>query len=258
MGYERPYYEDLNYRPYVYYVVFGVDGTELELSRERHHIDEFPEGLELFKLQKPENAEYMDLMIGGAYGRVLASSSPELYSEICRQDKWAVIQGEVKKDRDLHYMRNIIGVLQALSEKGATGILDLQTITLYRPGEWTERMFLPEFAPSSHVSILSSQLRDGSLWLHTRGMRKFGRPDISMEQVGSSDVENACRVINQMIFYGALGAFFSGTVKLHAYGGLTCIAEPEYIGDMENTEFNNAYYRVLWPECKLGWEEEQE
>ena len=47
MDYERPYYEDLNYHPLLFYVVFGVEDEELSVSRERHHMDEFPEGLDM-------------------------------------------------------------------------------------------------------------------------------------------------------------------------------------------------------------------
>lgn len=39
-------------------------------------------------------------------------------------------------------------------------------------------------------------------------MRKFGRPDISMEGVDEDKIDHAVQVINQMIYYGALGVFF--------------------------------------------------
>ncbi|MFR3783099.1 MAG: hypothetical protein ACLTXR_04695 [Clostridia bacterium] len=47
MNYERPYYEDINYHPLMFYVVFGAKEEELEISRERHNIDEIPEGLNI-------------------------------------------------------------------------------------------------------------------------------------------------------------------------------------------------------------------
>lgn len=43
-------------------------------------------------------------------------------------------------------------------------------------------------------------MKDGNIWLHTRGLRKFGRPDISIENIHESDVDKAVRVANQMIF----------------------------------------------------------
>ena len=47
MNYERPYYEDINYHPLMFYVVFGAKEEELEISRERHNRDEIPEGLNI-------------------------------------------------------------------------------------------------------------------------------------------------------------------------------------------------------------------
>ena len=37
MNFERPYYEDINYHPLMFYVIFGAK-EELEISRERHKI----------------------------------------------------------------------------------------------------------------------------------------------------------------------------------------------------------------------------
>ena len=72
---------------------------------------------------------------------------------------------------------------------------------------------------------------DKTVWLHTRGMRKFGRPDISLEQVESSKIETAAQIINQMIYYGAAGAFFKRPVKLHTQQDLTYLIKPAYVDD---------------------------
>ena len=55
MNYERPYYEDINYHPLMFYVVFGAKEGKLEISRERHNIDEIPEGLNINKLIREEH-----------------------------------------------------------------------------------------------------------------------------------------------------------------------------------------------------------
>jgi len=250
MDYERPYYEDLDYRPYLLYVVFGVDGSQMEVSRERHRADEFPEGLRVALYRKPKHSEYMDALVGGTFGEVLGSSNPLLYKAIRNTEQWVVIQGEVERDSDLHYLRNVIGCIQSLVEKGAVAVLDYQTILLYAPSEWTSMIFEPSFEPWVHVVILTSKMGDGSIWLHTRGMRKFGRPDVSFEGVPKDRIENACQIINQMIYYGAQGAFFSRPVKLHTRDDSTYVVKPEFVDDMDNFDFNNSYYRVLWSECK--------
>ena len=251
MNYERPYYEDLNYRPLLFYVIFGVKNEELNVSREKHHVDAFPEGLDFMFYNKSEHSEYMSSLIGGSLGDILKEDNSTLYEAIQNTDTWAVIRGEVQDDTDLGYMRNTIGFIQALLETGAIGVLDLQTFSLLTPKKWTETIFSKEFNPYDHVVILASEMEDGSLWLHTRGMRKFGRPDISVEGIKNDAVDNAVQVINQMIHYGALGAFFSRPTKFNIHTGLSYVVQPSFIDDMENPDFNNSYYRVSWEECEV-------
>ena len=250
MDYERPYYEDLNYHPLLFYVVFGVEDEELSVSRERHHVDEFPEGLDMIFYKKPEHSEYMSSMLGGTLGEILKEDNPALYEAARNSNGWAVIRGEVVQDADLNYMRNVIGFVQALVEKDAVGVLDLQTFKLFSSTEWTENFFTKEFDAYDHVVILASEMEDGSIWLHTRGMRKFGRPDMSLKNVAPEDVNHAAQVINQMIYYGALGIFFSQPTKLHTHTERTYVVNTKFVEDFEDPDFNNSYYEILWEECE--------
>ncbi len=47
--------------------------------------------------------------------------------------------------------------------------------------------------------ILSSEENE-KYWLHTRGMAKFGRPDISMIDVEETEIENSMQIIDQQIY----------------------------------------------------------
>ncbi|MCH5270834.1 MAG: hypothetical protein J1E83_08800 [Lachnospiraceae bacterium] len=90
----------------LFYVIFGVNGEELSVSRERHHVDAFPEGLDLLSYRKPEYEEYMTELIGGTIGEMLNADNHTLYEAIKNTDQWVIIRGEVKPDADLNYMRN--------------------------------------------------------------------------------------------------------------------------------------------------------
>lgn len=251
MDYERPYYEDINYHPLLFYVIFGVKDGQLNVSKEKHHIDEFPEGLDFSLLKRPENEAYMRSLIGGALGKILDGENPALYKAIQDAEQWAVIRGEVQRDKDLHYMRNVTGFVQALVENGAIGVLDLQTFSLITGKEWTEKFFSREWNPYDHVTIFTSEMEDGSVWLHTRGMRKFGRPDISIQEVKKSEIDCAAQIVNQMLYYGAVGVFFARPVKLHTHSGLTCIVKPQFVNEPDNPDFNNSYYHVSWDDCEI-------
>lgn len=252
MNYERPYYEDINYHPLMFYVVFGAKEEELEISRERHNIDEIPEGLNINMLIREQHGEYMDNLIGGTLGKILKEEQPELYEKIQKENIWAVINGEIMQDDNLKYLRNTIGIVQAFLDTGAIAVLDMQTFSLYSAEEFTEKIFSKDLDVYSHVKNLISKMEDKNIWLHTRGLRKFERPDVSIENIDESEVDKAVKVANQMIFYSAQGMLFNKKVKLHPYKDEeeAIIINPEFIEDYENIDFNNAYCKLLWEECE--------
>ena len=244
-SYSREYYQDIDYKPELFYVIFGVSGSgELEVSRERHRVDEFPEGLELQLLDREKDGAYMDELVGGTIGQVLQRNHAAAYGRCAETEQWAVIRGQVQRDDTLDYLRNVIGFVQAFVDQGAVGVMDVMTISLMSAEEWTGKIFEPEFNPWKHVTILISEEADGSRWLHTRGMRKFGRPDISFHGIGVDKVDDVAAVVNQMIYYGARGAFFGRDVKLHTQSGKAFVVRPEFVEDFENFDFNNAYYEA--------------
>lgn len=252
MNYERPYYEDINYHPLMFYVIFGAKEEELEISRERHNIDEVPEGLNMNMLTREQHGKYMDNLIGGTLGKILKEEQPELYEKIQKENIWAIVNGEIKQDDNLRYLRNTIGIVQAFLDTGAIAVLDMQTFSLYSAKEFTEKIFSKDLDVYSHAKNLISKMENGNIWLHTRGLRKFGRPDISIENIPESEENKAVRIANQMIYYSSLGVLFNKKVKLHPYKDKedAVIINPKFVEDYENFDFNNAYCKLLWEECE--------
>ena len=243
MSNERQYYEDIGYKPFLVYLVFGVSGDALEISREKHNVDGIPEGLEFLSLSRHEHAEYIDGIMGDEIGKVLKRANSDLYETCKAADKVVVIKGEVKEDSTLDYMRNTIGIIEAFMDKGAKGVLDLQVFTLYSPEEWTGRFFGKDVNAQNHVVVMFSKEEDG-YWIHTRGMAEFGRPDYGISNVPEDKLEDYKQVIDQMVFYGGQGLLFKGTAKLHTFNGKTFRVSAEFVNDFENDDYNNAYYNV--------------
>ena len=240
---EREYYEDYGYKPFLFYVIFGITGDELEVSQSKHHVDGLPENMDIRTLTRAENGDYINGFFEGAVGEILKEQDEELF-EACRAaENCVVFQGEVQEDSTLDYMRNVIGIIQAFAEKGAVGILDFLTFELYSPEDWHDIFFEQDINAQNHVKILYSEDEDG-IWLHTRGMAEFGRPDIGIYNVPEDLVDDYEQLINQMIFYGGQGLFFESKVKLHTADGKTFVVNPEFVNDFENEDYNNAYYIV--------------
>lgn len=248
---ERPYYQDTGRRPYLFYAAIGATAAELEVSRSKHRVDEMPEGLGLSGLQRPEHSQYMDELLGGPLGKILNERDPGLYEKAKAAQSCLVVYGEVQEDGTLDYLRNAVGFVQAAVETGAVAVLDLQTLELYSPEEWEKKVFNFDFHPFCHVNAMISPEEGGTLWLHTRGMRKFGRPDIGMTGVPQGELDRAKAVVDQMIFYGAQGAVFSRPAKLHIAIGGTCTVYPQLTGDLEDPDYNNEHYSLRWEDCEF-------
>ena len=154
-----------------------------------------------------------------------------------------IIRGEIADDSTLDYMRNLIGICEAFIDKGAKGILDLQTFTLYSPKEWTDRFFGEDVNAQNHVLIMFSKEDDG-YWIHTRGMAEFGRPEYGIDKVPEDKLEDYKQVIDQMVFYGGQGIIFKGKAKLHTFNGKAFEVATEFVNDFDNDDYNNAYYKV--------------
>ena len=246
---KREYYQDIGYKPFLFYVIFGVSGEDLEVSQKRHHVDEFPEGLDIRTFTRAANGDWIDGWFSGAYETVLKTADADLFERCRSADKCTVLQGTVINDSTFDYMRNAIGIIQAFIDKGALGILDPQTITLYSPEKWTDRFFEKDINPQNHVMILYSKEGKG-YWLHTRGMAEFGRPDIGISAVPEDQLHDYEQIINQMIYYGGQGVFFERDTRLHTADGKTYVIHPESVNDFENDDYNNAYYNVIVLEDK--------
>ena len=240
---EREYYRDIGYRPFLFYMIFGVSGEELEVSREKHHVDELPRGLGIRTLTKMEHGDYIGSFLSGPMGAVLEETSGDLLTRCREAEECAILQGTAEDDGTLDYMKNVIGIIQAFIDKGAVGILDPQTFTLWSPEEWTDKLFGRDVDAIRHVRLLSSK-EGNTYWLHTRGMAEFGRPDIGIYDVPKEKVRDYAQVIEQMIHYGGNGLFFNGDTRLHTAGGKTFVIRPKFISDFENDDYNNAYYNV--------------
>ena len=98
--------------------------------------------------------------------------------------------------------------------------------------------------PFQHISILQTPQSDGLVWLHTRGMRLFGRPDVSMHGVRPEDVGAVAEILNRFI-----GAFSQGAVvedrEEFSLELLPGRAVCELRGDLEDPLFHNVHLEVL-------------
>ena len=136
-------------------------------------------------------------------------------------------------------------MIQWLFDNGIQGVFDPHAFLWWTPERWSEVFNKSEPAPHSHVMIFTSQEND-RIWLHTRGMRKFGRPDISIRNCPAENVTDAGKLINRFIEIQALGAVIPEGKEIDVEGlpsGMEC----RHKGHLDDPDFNNVHFEIIWP-----------
>ena len=129
----RPYYKDIDYRPFIYCVVFGGPSEDLALDTQKYNIRGVPEGLEIFPYSSEKDRAHVSEVLT-AYKRADRGADERLVEKCRKAENGIFLIGEIKDDTTLDYMQDTIGIIQAFMDKGAFGVFDAQTFTLYNNG----------------------------------------------------------------------------------------------------------------------------
>ena len=96
------------------------------------------------------------------------------------------------------------------------------------------------------MSILVSAEESGGHWFHTRGMRKFGRPDLSIHNVRNDYQKGAIEVCDRFIGLQAAGGRIPEGHEIRVTslpGGLVC----HHKGTLDDPDFNNVHVEIQFP-----------
>jgi hypothetical protein len=159
-----------------------------------------------------------------------------------------VVRGTLKDSKETGYLRDTLGVLAGLLDIGGVAILDPQTLSLLSAADWRRKYLVAEGAPiRNHLLILcDSEPEPGHSWIHTRGMRKFGRPDVSIHQVPDAAIDRAGLLCETLVQMQALGAHFVDGQRL-AIEGLPEGVQVKLGGGLADPDFNNTFVELYWP-----------
>ena len=242
---ERPRFEPGGADAFLLYVVYGDFAIDGPVSRIEYRTEGLPAGVEVLKLTREQSADLP--MVSGEIAKVIRDESPEIFDQAVAAPECLVIQGAVADPTNLDYLRDTIGMIAWWFDHGAVAALDVQRLKLYEPTAWWLDLFAP-LPPrlANHVVILASEEAGGMRWLHTRGMRKFGRPDLSIRRVGLEQLGAVVEMINRFIAWQAEGGRVTEGQAISIEGlpaGMTC----HHCGSIDDPEFNNTHLDIRWP-----------
>jgi len=201
----RPYFESSDGVAEIFYVAFGKPPKEWNISGSKYRIAGIPHGVDIQTYGPASHPEVVNNFRTGYLWETLLQNNPNLATQLAEQTECLIIRGSIRDPENLNYFRDIVGLIQWLFDCGIKGIFDPHAFLWWSAEEWDEVFQTPEASPHSHVMIFTSP-ENGQEWAHTRGMRKFGRPDLSVRDYPSERMTDVGRLINRFIGMQALGA----------------------------------------------------
>jgi hypothetical protein len=243
----RPHYVPGGNDPFLFYVVHGPVDTGRTLSRSKYRFEGVPDGIDVMAHGPAAQPDVVASFRHGILWDRLAADDPGLAAKVAAQDRCLVVRGTIADPPTLNYFRDVIGLLTFALDAGGVAIYDPQMLKWWTPSEWRSLVFdAAALSPRRHVGILVSDDGDGTQWFHTRGMRKFGRPDLSVHRVTSQHQDAVIELCNRFIELQAFGGVVADGREIRMGslpGGMRCVRR----GDAEDPDFNNEHIELLWP-----------
>lgn len=241
----RPYFQNGGHPAFLFYVIYGAFEVDKPLSRSKYRVSGIPSEIGLMRYHEPKHQEVIDSFRDGCLWDCLNHADPDLAAVIAGEKECIVLRAEFPNPENLDYFKDAIGIITWLLDRGGVAVFDAQMFRWWSAEEWRRDVFAPaEPLPSRHVKILLSK-EDGSKgeWVHTRGMRKFGRPDLSVHHVSEDWRDAAIEICNRFIQLQAFGGVIEEGAEIRMNGvpeGLRCF----HRGDLDDPDFNNVHVAI--------------
>ena len=245
----RPHYEPGG-TPVLFYAVYGEFTDEFRPSRSRYRVSGLPAGLDVMRYDEAVHPEVRDGFLDGYLWRALVDESTTLADAIERASSCVVLKGTPASFENLDYLRDTVGFLTYLLDSGGVAIYDPLMFRWWSPDDWKASIFDANApVPHRHVTILMADETgpDNRQWFHTRGMQKFGRPDLSVRGVPASYRRAVISMMNRFIELQAYGGVIpdGAPVEMESLPeGLSC----NHGGSVEDPDLSNVHVEIFWPD----------
>lgn len=249
VDWKREQYKSGGGNALLFYAVHGKFEQPFTLDRQHYRSNGPPPGVRV-EIHKRENNPDTDFFVSDYLGSELEAQGKELQEAVLASPESLLVLGELEDPSDLNYLRDTVGFIMSLLDQGGLAVCDPQRLTWWTAESWENELFDPAMAvPRHHVIILTSleEKNPNLTWVHTRGMRKFGRPDLSIRNVPQKYFNTVTELCNRFIEHQAFGMLVPDGQEILMEGlpgGLICYNK----GDLEDPDFNNVHIEMIFPQ----------
>lgn len=244
----RPDYVPTGHEARVDFAVFGSFNLDVSIDREVYRSERLPAGFELVQFHRCQQVDAFRRQFALPSWKLAAADDPALADFASNAPQMVLLRGAVRDPQTLNYLRDSIGIVAYLLDRGGLAVFDSQSLQLWTPDRWRNELFAAERPePHRHVVIVRSpEPNRKTQWVHTRGMRVFGRPDLSVRGVGAKYQSGIVELFNRYIEYQANGGeiLADDVVTLDGLpeGG---VCRPD--SQLDHPDFGNAHVEIVWP-----------
>lgn len=248
-AWSRPYWQPSEEAVVLQFYVFGKFASDLVIPSARYGSPGLPAGVTLERFQNLALRRWDGYPLKGALGELLKEDEPHIFEQARIAPDVLVVRGQLADSDNLDYLRDTLGVLAALLDVGGTSVLDPQILTLFGAARWRAHYLIENGAPPRHHVLIVRTADDqpDRARVRTRGMRKFGRPDVDLHNVPEAETDRAGALCEQLVELQALGAHFEEGQPLEIEGlAGELVARPG--GSLGDPQFNNSHVAFRWPD----------
>jgi hypothetical protein len=243
----RPHFTPGGGNPLLFFVAFGeFDLKKKPFSRSKYRSSGPADWLEVVQLSRDKQAPAIAGYQSGPVWETVSRDAPVTAAEALRAPQAVVVRGELTDPPTLDYFRDVIGVVVWLLDCGGVSIHDPQRLWLWSADEWRREIFEPDQPlPQEHTVILVSEDGECAHWLHTRGMRQYGRPDLSVHGVGATHLDAVTHMLERFVEMQAFGGVVANGQEVRMRGlppGGVCWLG----GGLDDPDFNNTHIEITW------------
>lgn len=246
----RAHWHDSGDEAFLLWFVFGDFDTDFRIDAPKYRTRGTPPGIDVVRYANRELAKWDGYPLAGTLGRVLYDENPKLFELAKKAGECVMLRGSLADASDLDALRDLVGTITALTDLGGIAVVDPQTLSMYAAAEWRRRYFAGDaFNARDHVLILCNDdtRNDGRLHVHTRGLRKFARPDLSIRNVPPGAAGNAGELAERFVDFQALGGVVEDGREVEVEGAPTGMTI-RHAGALDDDEFNNRHLALRWPD----------
>lgn len=239
---KRDHYERGEGRALIFYVIYGEFTNDVAIPGPKYRTAGLPEGFSLRKLDHKQRVPLPFTDEDFAKGL----DNPALLDRVRQAPECLQLYGDIPDPANLNYLRDSVGLVTFVLDHGGFAVCDPQQLELYDGDQWRRTVFDGGATNlSKHVKILYSDEPNGR-WYHTRGLRKFARPDISVRGVPRDYANAAIDLCNRFIRLQQLGGQIAEGQEIRMPslpGGLVS----HHAGSLDDPDFNNVHVLIKWP-----------